>query len=60
MPQNVTSQPQDDPTSDQKAIGDLPKAYNMGTPLEGDAGTLQPWETAGGYGPVSRGASGRG
>ena len=58
--QNATSQPQDDPMSDQKAIGGLPKAYNIGTPPAGDTGTLQPRATAGVYGPVLHGASGRG
>ena len=58
--QNATSQPQDCHMSDQRAIGDLPKAYNIGTPPEGDAGTLQPRETVGGYGPVLHGATGRG
>ena len=45
--QNATSQPQDCHMSDQRAIGDLPKAYNIGTPPEGNAGTLQPRETVG-------------
>ena len=58
--QNATSQPQDCHMSDQRAIGDLPKAYNIGTPPEGNAGTLQPRETVGGYGPVLHGATGRG
>ena len=46
--------------SDQKAIGGLPISYNIGTPPEGNAGTLQPRETVGGYGPVLHGATGRG
>ena len=36
--QNATSQPQDCHMSDQKAIGDLPTSYNIGTPPEGNAG----------------------
>ena len=58
--QNATSQPQDCHMSDQRAIGDLPKAYNIGTPPEGDAGTRQRRETVGGYGLFLHGASGRG
>ena len=50
--QNATSQPQDCHLSDRRAIGDLPRAYTIGTPPEGKAGTLQLRETVGGYGPV--------
>ena len=58
--QNAKSQPHDDPTSNQNAMGGLPKAYNIGTPPTGSTGTLQPRATAGGYGPVLHGAPGRG
>ena len=58
--QNCQSRPEDDPMSSQLALGRVPEGYNIGTPPQGSTGSLQPRATAGGYGPILPGTSGRG
>ena len=58
--QTCQPRPQDDPMSNQPALGRVPEDYDIGTPPTGGTGTLMPRETAGGYGPVLHSASGRG